>query len=71
MAKSKELTVEEKLRSLYRLQLIDSRIDTIRSVRGELPLEIEDLDEESNDYEIREFLTENYGFEVKKYQIEE
>lgn len=34
-------------------------------------LEIEDLDEESNDYEIREFLTENYGFEVKKYQIEE
>ena len=46
MAKSKELTVEEKLRSLYRLQLIDSRIDTIRSVRGELPLEIEDLDDE-------------------------
>jgi len=46
MAKSKELTVEEKLRSLYRLQLIDSRIDTIRSVRGELPLEIEDLEDE-------------------------
>ncbi|MEI6864469.1 hypothetical protein [Flavicella sp.] len=46
MAKSKELSVEEKLRSLYRLQLIDSRIDTIRSVRGELPLEIEDLEDE-------------------------
>ncbi len=46
MAKSKELTVEQKLRSLYRLQLIDSRIDTIKSVRGELPLEIEDLEDE-------------------------
>jgi len=46
MAKSKELTVEEKLRSLYRLQLIDSRIDTIKSVRGELPLEVEDLEDE-------------------------
>ncbi len=46
MAKSKEISVEEKLRSLYRLQLIDSRIDNIRNVRGELPLEIEDLEDE-------------------------
>ncbi|MFC2109815.1 zinc ribbon domain-containing protein [Bacteroidota bacterium] len=46
MAKTKELTVEDKLRSLYRLQLIDSRIDDIKSVRGELPLEIEDLEDE-------------------------
>ena len=43
MAKKKEITVEEKLRALYDLQLIDSRIDEIRSVRGELPLEVEDL----------------------------
>ncbi|WP_139957835.1 zinc ribbon domain-containing protein [Flavicella sediminum] len=46
MAKTKELTVEDKLRSLYRLQLIDSRIDDIKNVRGELPLEIEDLEDE-------------------------
>jgi len=46
MAKNKEVTVEEKLRALYDLQLIDSRIDEIRSVRGELPLEIEDLEDE-------------------------
>ena len=46
MAKSKEVTVEEKLRALYDLQLIDSRIDEIKSVRGELPLEIEDLEDE-------------------------
>lgn len=46
MAKSKEVTVEEKLRALYDLQIIDSRIDEIKSVRGELPLEIEDLEDE-------------------------
>ena len=46
MAKSKEVTVEEKLRALYDLQLIDSRIDEIKSVRGELPLEVEDLQDE-------------------------
>lgn len=45
MAK-KEVTVEEKLRALYDLQLIDSRIDDIRNVRGELPLEVEDLEDE-------------------------
>lgn len=46
MATTKEMTVEEKLRLLYDLQLIDSRIDEIRNVRGELPLEVEDLDAE-------------------------
>lgn len=46
MAKKKEVSVEEKLRALYDLQLIDSRIDEIRSVRGELPLEVEDLEDE-------------------------
>jgi len=46
MANTKEVSVEEKLRVLYDLQLIDSRIDEIRSVRGELPLEVEDLENE-------------------------
>ncbi|OIQ16253.1 MAG: hypothetical protein BM557_10300 [Flavobacterium sp. MedPE-SWcel] len=46
MANTKELSVEEKLRALYDLQLIDSRIDEIRNVRGELPLEVEDLEDE-------------------------
>ena len=46
MATKTEVTVEEKLRTLYDLQLIDSRIDEIRSVRGELPLEVEDLEDE-------------------------
>ncbi len=42
----KELNVEDKLRALYDLQLIDTRIDEIRNVRGELPLEVEDLEDE-------------------------
>jgi len=46
MAKKKEASVEERLRALYDLQLIDSRIDEIRNVRGELPLEVRDLEDE-------------------------
>lgn len=46
MTKKAEITVEEKLRALYDLQLIDSRVDEIRNVRGELPLEVEDLEDE-------------------------
>ena len=46
MAKKKEVTVEEKLRALYDLQLIDSRIDEIKNTRGELPLEVQDLEDE-------------------------
>tara|TARA_R110002012_G_scaffold321969_1_gene552918 strand:- start:48312 stop:49091 length:780 start_codon:yes stop_codon:yes gene_type:complete len=46
MAKKKEATVEERLRALYDLQLVDSRIDEIRNVRGELPLEVRDLEDE-------------------------
>ena len=46
MATKTEVTVEEKLRALYDLQLIDARIDEIRNVRGELPLEVEDLEDE-------------------------
>lgn len=46
MATKTETTIEEKLRALFDLQLIDSRIDEIRNVRGELPLEVEDLEDE-------------------------
>ncbi len=46
MAKKKEVSVEERLRALYDLQLIDSRVDEIRNVRGELPLEVRDLEDE-------------------------
>lgn len=52
MAK-KEQTVEERLRALYDLQLIDSRVDEIRNVRGELPLEVRDLEDEVAGLNIR------------------
>ncbi|MDR1103673.1 MAG: C4-type zinc ribbon domain-containing protein [Tannerella sp.] len=42
----KEFTVEERLRSLYQLQLIMSEIDKIKILRGELPLEVQDLEDE-------------------------
>ncbi len=41
-----EYTVEEKLKSLYQLQTILSKIDEIRILRGELPLEVQDLEDE-------------------------
>lgn len=46
MTKKAEVSVEERLRALYDLQLIDSRVDEIRNVRGELPLEVRDLEDE-------------------------
>jgi predicted nucleic acid-binding Zn-ribbon protein len=45
-ATKKESTVAEKLENLYNLQQIDSEIDRIRIVRGELPLEVQDLEDE-------------------------
>ncbi|MCE9538028.1 MAG: hypothetical protein K8R85_02265, partial [Bacteroidetes bacterium] len=44
-AKTDEISVEEKLRTLFELQQIDSKIDKIRTVRGELPLEVRDLED--------------------------
>ncbi len=40
-----DASIEGKLRSLYELQLIDSKIDKLRTVRGELPLEVSDLED--------------------------
>ena len=41
-----EYTVEEKLKTLYELQTILSQIDKIKILRGELPLEVKDLEDE-------------------------
>lgn len=42
----KELTVEQKLKALYQLQTMLSEIDKIKTLRGELPLEVQDLEDE-------------------------
>lgn len=44
--KTTETPAEKRLRAMYKLQLIDSKIDKIKTVRGELPLEVEDLEDE-------------------------
>lgn len=45
-ATKKEVTVAERLDALFELQKIDSEIDRIRTIRGELPLEVQDLEDE-------------------------
>jgi predicted nucleic acid-binding Zn-ribbon protein len=77
MAKKKELTVEDRLRALYDLQLIDSRVDEIRNVRGELPLEVRDLEDDVEGFKNRvKKLEENLAeienqIKSKKILIEE
>ncbi len=48
-----ELTVEERLKNLYELQLIDSQIDELEILKGELPMEVRDLEDEIAGLETR------------------
>lgn len=52
-ASKKEVSVADKLNALYQLQKIDSEIDRIRTIRGELPLEVQDLEDELQGLETR------------------
>ncbi len=56
-----DITVEKRLVALYKLQQIDSQIDRIRIIRGELPLEVQDLEDEIAGLETR----------VEKFKSEE
>jgi hypothetical protein len=62
-----DVTVERRLVALYKLQQIDSQIDKIRIVRGELPLEVQDLEDEIVGLETRiaKFKTEMDALEQK------
>ena len=73
----KEITVEEKLKALYELQKAGSQIDEIKILRGELPLEVQDLEDEIIGLNTR---MENFETEIaeiistiasKKIEIEE
>jgi len=48
-----EITIEKKLVALYSLQQVDSQVDKIRIIRGELPLEVQDLEDEIAGLETR------------------
>ena len=57
MAKTKKIntnmSISDKLDALVNLQSIDSEIDRIRTIRGELPLEVQDLEDEVEGLETR------------------
>lgn len=57
-----EITVEKKLIALYKLQQTDTQVDKIRIVRGELPLEVQDLEDEIVGLETR---IQNYQEEIE------
>ena len=70
MAKEKakdpaDYSVEEKLKNLYALQSILSEIDGIKTLRGELPLEVQDLEDEIAGLDTR---IEKIQNEIKDYQ---
>lgn len=68
MAKVKEnteLTVAEKLKALFELQMVDSKIDDIKRLRGELPLEVQDLEDEIEGLQTR---IQNYEEDVVKLE---
>jgi predicted nucleic acid-binding Zn-ribbon protein len=73
----KEITVEEKLQALYELQKVVSNIDEIKILRGELPLEVQDLEDEiiGLNTRLEHFETEiadlNATIASKKIEIEE
>ena len=60
-----EVSVEQKLVALYTLQQVDSKIDEIRAYRGNLPLEIQDIEDEIAGLETR---VANFKDESKKHQ---
>ena len=62
---SVEVSVERKLVALYTLQKVDSKIDEIRAYRGNLPLEIQDMEDEIAGLETR---IANFKDESKKHQ---
>lgn len=53
MAKATDTSIEEKLRQLYTLQRIHSELDKIEILKGELPMEVSDLEDEITGLETR------------------
>lgn len=60
-----EISIEDKLKSLYELQKVYSKIDEIRSLREELPLEVQDLEDEIVGLNTR---LENYQKEITEIE---
>ena len=68
MAKEvKEMTVEEKLKTLYELQQVDSKIDELRILAGELPQEVKDMSDEVEGLQTR---LSNINAEIKECDVQ-
>ncbi len=63
----KEYTVEERLYTLYQLQTIMTDIDKIKTLRGELPLEVQDLEDEIAGLETR---LQNYHADIEDIKVD-
>lgn len=61
---SVEVSIERKLEALYTLQQVDSKIDKIRAYRGDLPLQVQDLEDEVAGLETR---IKNFQEDSKKH----
>lgn len=53
MARVREYSIQERLESIIKLQKIDSNLDDINKLRGELPMEVQDLEDEIAGYQTR------------------
>ncbi|MDG1279089.1 MAG: C4-type zinc ribbon domain-containing protein [Algoriphagus sp.] len=62
-----ESTVAQKLEAIHNLQLLDSRLDAILKVRGALPEEVQDLEDEIAGYNTR---LEKFKFEIDSFDDE-
>ncbi|WP_075602880.1 zinc ribbon domain-containing protein [Saccharicrinis aurantiacus] len=75
--KNAEMSVEEKLKALYDLQKVATEMDKIRTLRGELPLEVQDLEDELEGLETRisnfdaDIKSLNDSISAKKNEIKE
>ena len=63
--KNEALSVEQRLKSLYELQTTLSEIDRIRTIRGELPLEVKDLEDNIEGLRTR---IDNFNHEIQEYK---
>jgi len=60
-----EISLEDKLLALFKLQIADSKIDRIKRLRGELPLEVQDLEDEIAGYQTR---VDNFKEEISAFE---
>lgn len=65
MAATNEISIEQRLKSLYKLQLIDTQIDKLKAHRGELPIEVSDLEDEIEGMQTR---LSNIQADIKKLE---